>query len=86
MKVNSKIYTGIINTPKKYKISHLFEDLTHSEATPEKRTPQEKGNALLFFEKSFPFLGRLNGFDLSKKSRGRFPPHPSTLPKGRGEE
>jgi len=40
---------------------HLFEDLTHSEETLRKRPLQEKRNALLFLEKSFPFLGRLNG-------------------------
>jgi hypothetical protein len=37
----------------------------------ENRSFNKKRNALLFLEKSFPFLRRLNGFDLSKNFGGR---------------
>jgi hypothetical protein len=57
--------------PGNHKITHLFEELDNHKKTRRKLTLQKKRNALLFLEKSFPFLGRLNGFDLSKKFGGR---------------
>jgi len=69
--ISSKIHTGFINAPKNHKITHLFEDLSDGEKTLRKLTLQKRRNGLLFLEKSFPFLGRLNGDDLSKNFGGR---------------